>query len=299
MTTVSTVIPVRNRPQLIVRALESVTSQTYPPAEVIVVDDASTDETPHIVDNLAKKCGNLALIRLTENVGAAKARNIGAKVAKGEFLAFLDSDDKWYPEKLEKQINEFRTNRNIVAVLCGIRTTTANSSTRFIPPADVPLKALYRSNDTVGCSAVMVLKEAFTQVGGFDVSLPSCQDWDLYIRLAEIGKIRTVQEELMEYVGHSGERITNNMSQVICGHNIVFNKIYKKVSNPILIRIIRGSHECILAECYASDDPRRAFGHGLRALALAPSINKLRIFGEVAKLAVLAELRRCGIASIQ
>src|ERR1700730_3884334 len=163
MTTVSTVIPVRNRPQLIVRALESVTSQTYPPAEVIVVDDASTDETPHIVENLA-------LIRLTKNGGAAKARNIGAEVAKGEFLAFLDSDDKWYPEKLEKQINEFRTNRNIVAVLCGIRTTSATSSLRFIPPADVPLKALYRSNDTVGCSAVMVLKEAFTQVGGVDAS---------------------------------------------------------------------------------------------------------------------------------
>jgi glycosyltransferase involved in cell wall biosynthesis len=197
--TVTTVIPVRNRGQFIARALESVSLQTCPPAQIIVVDDASTDETPNIVEDLAKKLSNLVLIKLAKNVGAAKARNIGAEIAKGNLLAFLDSDDRWYPEKLEKQINEFHADKDIVAVFCGSLETTDGSSFRYIPPADVSPMALYRGNVLGNCSTAMISKSAFAQVGGFDASLPSCQDWDLFIRLAEIGKIRVVQEELIEY----------------------------------------------------------------------------------------------------
>jgi glycosyltransferase involved in cell wall biosynthesis len=295
MITVTTVIPVRNREKFIVRALESVSSQTFPSTEVIVVDDASTDETPHVVENLAKKLINLTLIRLTENVGAAKARNIGAEVAKGDLLAFLDSDDRWYPEKLEKQINEFRANRDIVAVCCGVLTTTKNSSSRFFPPANISLAEIYRSSDGWNFTSTGVIsKKAFAQIGGFDTSLPSCQDWDLLIRLAEIGKIHAVQDELIEYCCHLGDRISNNKAALLAGYNPVFNKIYKRlsdVSDPILIRIMRGRHECILAEIFSSDEPHRALGHALKALALAPSGHKLHVFGQVAKLAVLREVQ--------
>jgi glycosyltransferase involved in cell wall biosynthesis len=145
MFTVTTVIPVRDRKQFIARALESVTLQTCPPTEVIVVDDASTDETPNIVAEIAKKLNNLVLIKLPKNVGAAQARNIGAENAKGNLLAFLDSDDRWYPEKLEKQINEFRAYKDIVAVFCGSLETTDSSSLRYIPPADA------RLNSAAGC----------------------------------------------------------------------------------------------------------------------------------------------------
>jgi len=292
MITVSTVIPVRNREKFIVRALESVSSQTYPPKEVIIVDDASTDETPHIVENLAKKLSNLVLIRLTENVGAGMARNIGAKVANGDLLAFLDSDDTWYPKKLEKQINEFQIDKDIVAVLCGTLATTGDSSSWYVPPADLSLMALYCSDIWVGCSTAMISNKAFTKIGGFDASLPSCQDLDLFIRLAEIGKIRTVQEILSEYCTHTGDRISNNKTKVLLGVNIVFNKIYDKVSDPSVLRIIRGNHEGMLAECFCPDEPHRALGHALKAFGIAPSPQKLHALGRVAKRVAQSELRR-------
>ena len=272
MMTITAIIPVRNRERLVVRALESVFSQTYPPMEVIVVDDASTDGTPYVVDNLAKKFRNLILIRLTENVGAARARNVGAEVAKGDLLAFLNSDDTWYPKKLEKQINEFQANKDIVAIFCGCLVTTNTSSHRTIPPTDISLMALYHRNPC-SCSTLLMPKEAFAQVGGFDVSLPSCQDWDLFIRLAEIGKIRVVQEELSENYEHTEHRISNDKPGVLLGHHIVFNKIYERLSDPSLFRVVRASHECILAEIFCADifEPRRAFRHAAKALAMAPS----------------------------
>lgn len=303
MISVTTIIPVRNREHFIARAIESVCSQTYPSTEIIVVDDASTDATPHIVESLAKKLSNLALIRLTEHVGAAKARNIGAEVAKGDLLAFLDSDDTWYPEKLEKQIKELRADKEIVAVFCGTLETTTSYSFRYVPPVDISLNELYRSDRLGGCSTAVVSKKAFVQIGGFDALLPSCQDWDLSIRLAEIGKIRVVQEVLIEHYLHTGERISNNKAHLLLGHDMVFNKIYQRLSNPIQVRIIRASHQSLLAEIFLYDyffgstDPRRAFGHALKALALVPSPGKLQMFARAAKHVARSELRRFRKAS--
>ena len=115
------------------------------------------------------------------------------------------------------------------------------------------------------------------------------------MRLAEIGKIQVVQEELVEYCCHEGERISNNKPAVLLGHSRMFSKIYKRlsdVSDPILIRSIRGSHECIMAQIFCSDEPHRALKHTLKGLALAPSPRKLRLLGRMVKLAAQSELRR-------
>ena len=292
MKTVATVIPVRNRPKFILRALESVGSQTYPSSETIVVDDASTDETPHIVEELSKKVNNLILLRLTERVGAAKARNIGADAAESDLLAFLDSDDRWLPKKLERQIKEFKSDKEIVAVSCGALEVTDKYSFQHIPSSEISLIDLYRSERLGTCSAIVIPKRAFAEIGGFDTSLPSCQDWDISVRLARIGKIRVVQEVLIEHYRHNGERISNNKSDVLAGHNIVFNKIYGMLSDQMLIRMLRGGHEGILAEILCEDEPRKAFGHALKGFALAPSPRKLRVLGQIAKRAMLAEIRR-------
>jgi len=118
---VATVIPVRNRAKYIGRALNSVASQTYQSAEIIVVDDASTDGTPDTVSGLAKEIPNIHLITLQKNVGAAEARNVGIRLAKSDLIAFLDSDDAWYPTKIEKQINEFRRDDQVIAAFSGSR----------------------------------------------------------------------------------------------------------------------------------------------------------------------------------
>jgi glycosyltransferase involved in cell wall biosynthesis len=295
--TVTTVIPVRNRPEYIVRAIESVNSQTYPTAQIIVVDDGSTDETPNVVQNIVEKRGNLTLIRLGKNVGAAKARNIGADAASGDFIAFLDSDDVWYPKKLEKQIKEFQADKDVIAVFCGALETTADVSWQHVPPPDISLLELYRSERLGSCSVAVVSRKAFAEIGGFDASLPSCQDWDISIRLAEVGKIRVVQEVLVEYCRHTGERISNNKRDVLIGHDIVFNKIYKRLSDPVLIRMLRGGHESILAEILSGDEPLRALEHAVKAFSMAPSPRKFRALGKMAKLAVLAKFRRMQVVA--
>jgi hypothetical protein len=131
------------------------------------------------------------------------------------------------------------------------------------------------------------------QVSGFDPLLPSCQDWDLFIRLAEIGPIRVVQEELIEYYDGPAPRISNNNAAVLLGHNILFDKIYKRLSdvNLISLTILRAGHQCILAEALCLSDPRQAFPHAVKGFAMAPSPRKLYVLAQVIKVMARRELR--------
>jgi glycosyltransferase involved in cell wall biosynthesis len=282
---VATVIPVRNRAKFIERALNSVASQTYQPAEIIVVDDASTDGTPDIVISLAKEIPKIHLVTLQENVGAAEARNLGVREARSDLIAFLDSDDIWYPQKIEKQILEFRYDKSVVAVFSGSRVIYNDRSFSYIPSPDVTLADLYFSNKCSTTSSALITKKALLEVGGFDRTLTSSEDWDLFIRLAEIGKIRVVQEELIEFLNHEEDRISNNKIGLLKGDEIVRSRIYNRISDPTLLRKVRSSHQCTLADIFSSliFEPGRATRHALTGIALAPSAQSFRILARVAK----------------
>lgn len=282
---VATVIPVRNRAKYIGRALNSVASQTYQSAEIIVVDDVSTDGTPDIVSGLAKEIPNIHLITLQKNVGAAEARNVGIRQAKSDLIAFLDSDDAWYPTKIEKQINEFRRDDQVIAAFSGSRVIYSDGSFTHIPAAEVTLTDLYYSNKLSTTSSALISKKALLEVGGFDPTLPSSEDWELFIRLAEIGKICVVQEELIEFLNHEGDRISNNKVGLLTGDEIVRNKIYSRISDPTLLRRVRSSHQCTLADIFSSliYEPGRATKHALMGIVLAPSAQSFRILARVAK----------------
>ena len=282
---VTTIIPVRNRAKYIARALNSVGSQTYQSAEIIVVDDASTDETPDIIIGLAKEIPNIQLINLKQNVGAAEARNVGIRKAKSNFIAFLDLDDIWYPTKIEKQINEFKKSDKIIAVFSGSRVIYSDRTFAHIPSAEVTLADLYYSNKLSTTSSAVISRKALLEVGGFDPTLPSCQDWDLFIRLAEIGKIRVVQEELIEFLNHDEERISRNRTSILTGHEIVRDRIYRRISDPSMMRQVRGSHHCTLADIFSSliYEPSHATKHALIGTAMAPSGQSFRMLGRVIK----------------
>src|SRR5262249_35685913 len=152
---ITVIIPVRNREHLIARAIESVVAQTLPVDEIVVVDDASTDRTLNVVDRFANSLSNLTLISLKEHVGAARARNIGIENANGDSIAFLDSDDVWHPDKLCKQVAEFQTNKETVAVFCGMVAVAADTqhTVSYIPKPDIYLADLYHANwlGTMSC----------------------------------------------------------------------------------------------------------------------------------------------------
>ena len=282
---VATVIPVRNRAKFVVRALNSVISQTYPSTEIIVVDDASSDDTPEIVRGIAREVPNIRLVTLQRNVGASEARNIGVQHASSDLIAFLDSDDIWYPDKLKKQIAEFLIRKKVVAVFSGSRVIYPDRSFSHIPPGNITVTDLYYSNKLSTTSSALISRSALLRVGGFDRQLPSCEDWDLFIRLAEIGEIRVVQEELIEFLNHSETRLSNTKSGILVGHEMVHNRIYDRISDPALLRKVRGSHHSTLADHFSSliFEPRRAAKHAIMGVAMARSFQSVRILARVIK----------------
>lgn len=186
---ISVVIPAYNAERTIIRTLESVFAQTFPPHEIIVVDDGSQDRTAEVVSQLAPR---VRLIR-QGNAGPAAARNHGIREATGEWIALLDSDDTWLPEKLQRQARELRP--DVALVHCYIVEAVDEVD------AELDFETLWRGN-RIGTSSVILSKSAFNAVGGFneDRRMMGVEDYNLWLRLAGAGlKIVTVKEPLSSY----------------------------------------------------------------------------------------------------
>lgn len=195
---VSVVIPAFQAAGTIERALKSVLGQTAPPREVLVVDDGSTDDT---VDR-ARSLGDprIRVIRLPTNSGAAAARNAGCAEAVGEWIAFLDADDAWHPEKLARQLAVIDA-PDVVLVGCDcLLHQPSGQSTRFydaVPPADgLDAWRVLLSRNFLPTPTVLVRRASLVTVGGFDPSLVVGEDLDLWIRVAEQGRVLIVREPL-------------------------------------------------------------------------------------------------------
>jgi glycosyltransferase involved in cell wall biosynthesis len=285
---ITVVIPVHNREHLIARAIGGVVAQNLVVDEIIVVDDASTDRTVDIVKDLARSLAKLRLVTLEENVGAARARNIGIKNARGDLIAFLDSDDMWYANKLTKQVAELNINTAAVAVFCGVVIVNEDTKERYrvIPKPIVTQSDLYNSNPLMTMSCALMHKRTLLDIGGFDETLPSCQDWDLFIRLSDCGQLLVVQEELVEIWLHKGDRISRHKPSVLAGHELLFEKIYKRISDSKLKQKVRASYEMRMADIFSERhffEPRRAVQHLCKGLMLAPSREGLNVFRRVVK----------------
>lgn len=273
---ISVVIPVHNRERLIARAIESAVAQTLPADEIVVIDDASTDRTADVVAELAASLSNLTLVALKENVGAARARNVGIERASGDLIAFLDSDDVWIADKLSKQIREFDAGQEVVAVFCGVVTVGAvlGSGRQYVPKPTICKEDLYHSNVLMTMSSAVIRKKALVDIGGFDKSLPPCEDWDLFIRLAEVGKLLVVQEGLVKQLSHEGPKISRDRERVLASFDAIFEKIYARISDPRVMRRVRASYEMRMADICSTEycfEPLRAMTHCCRGLLLAPS----------------------------
>ena len=218
---VPVVIPVYNRAGLIADTLNSVKAQTYRPLEIVVVDDGSTDNIGDVVQSWVSRNSDAALVIryvFQQNQGANTARNRGVTESSAPFIAFLDSDDRWLPEKLGKQLAVLQSSEKIGGVYCGLCTVDLSSGetqpimTREYPTGDLKAEMLIHdvSNPT---SCWMVRKSCFDDVGHFDTSLPARQDWDMWIRLSSCYKIGCVPEVLVQMGEHSGERVRSDPSR--------------------------------------------------------------------------------------
>lgn len=181
------------------RALRSVMCQSFDDLEIIVVDDGSTDDTTAIVE--AAQVPNLTLIRHPQNQGAAAARNTGIRASRGRYVAFLDSDDVWAPEKLSRQLSKLEhTQADIMACTSGYwlhRHGTKVSIPNDLSPGQFRQQILFGCSISPGATLV-VDRRVFDKIGFFDVTLRRLEDWDWLLRFAEHYDMTSVTEPLAD-----------------------------------------------------------------------------------------------------
>jgi len=202
---VSVIIPTHDRATPVVRAVESVLAQSAPPLEIIVVDDGSTDDT---VERLRPLQARVRYERLPHR-GVSAARNHGARVANGRWLAFLDSDDQWLPDKMRVHTALHRDDPDLAVsqtgeiwIRNGVRVNPCKHHAK--PRGDIFTRSLQRC--LVSPSAVMLRRDLFLDAGGFDEDLPVCEDYDLWLRLASRWRFGLADQPLVvKHGGHADQ----------------------------------------------------------------------------------------------
>jgi glycosyltransferase involved in cell wall biosynthesis len=206
----SVIIPTYNRWPLVAEAVDSVLAQSFQDIEIIVVDDGSTDGT---TNRLAKFDGRLRLFTTTRR-GVAAARNFGVSQAQGCYVAFLDSDDLWLPGKLETQIAFL--DRHPEIQICQTDEIWLRNGVRVNPKAmhRKPSGDIFvRSLDLclISPSAVMMTRELFQRIGGFDESFPVCEDYDLWLRVTSVYSVPLIPEALVVKRGGHADQLSRSL----------------------------------------------------------------------------------------
>ncbi len=203
--TVSVIIPVYNRVKVIDRSINSVINQTYPINEIIVIDDGSNDGTYDLV----KRNFPQVSLQYQENKGVSNARNIGIKLAKSEWIAFLDSDDEWLPKKVEEQISLL--NINLSFKICHTDEVWIRNQVRVNPMkkhrkygGDIYNKCLPLC--VISPSSIIIHKDIFNDIGLFDEELPVCEDYDMWLRICSKYSVLFLDQKLInKYGGHDDQ----------------------------------------------------------------------------------------------
>lgn len=205
--TVSVVMPTYNRAHLLGKAIKSILNQTYQDFELIIVDDGSTDKTSEVVKSFKDK--RIRYFRQTKTFpiksqGAAAARNMGIKKAKGKFIAFNDDDDFWRKRKLEKQVSAFKRTDKKTGVVY-IRVVRHKGKEKFFLPYEEVAKKegnihrnLFLEDWVVMTSSALVKRECFQKVGLFDERLPRYQDLELWLRISQDYYFKYLPEVLVD-----------------------------------------------------------------------------------------------------
>ena len=211
---ISVVIPAWNSAHFLPRSLGSVFAQTLRPREVIVVDDGSTDSTAATAEKLGAK-----VIRQA-NGGSAAARNAGMAAADGDWIALLDADDWWEPEKLARQASLIRP--GLVLIYTGVKYHGSDgrcSAVAALDPRAVRDRLRYRN--PIVTSSVLVDRSAMLELGGFRETLQTCEDWEMWLRLANCGSVDAVADPLTNYyvqaesLSSAPERMLNGLAAIL------------------------------------------------------------------------------------
>ena len=205
----SVVMPTHNRPEQLERAVASVLSQQIPEIELVIVDDASSDQTPEITDRLATD-HRVRVVRNAEPLGPSGARNAGIAVARGDLLGFCDDDDEWLPGAANILMGALEDNGELGVVTSWHRVVhdLTGKWVEYRGPTDFGADELLWFN-FVALPFAIIRRSYFADDLSFDPRLRTCEDWDVWLRCAQIRPIKAVSQVLYIYHQHGGSRVTN------------------------------------------------------------------------------------------
>lgn len=247
MPRVSVIIPVYNAERFISETIESVTAQTYEDWEIIAVDDGSRDRSLEILKEYSKRYSRIRVIS-QKNAGSSAARNNAIRVSRGEYIAFLDHDDLWLPDKLEKQVRILDSNKKLGMVYSDSRIIDAEGNTKRNTMVH---GRFFRGNifnklieyDFIPLLTVVVRRGVLDKTGMFNPRFKTSEDYDLLLRIAEHYPADFIKQALTKYRVHS-EAFSRNV-ELTAREDLQIMEYWLNRKPGIVRPLIRKRHACL------------------------------------------------------
>ena len=261
MPKVSVIIPTHNRAEFLRSAITSILNQTFQDFEIVIIDDASKDRTREVIAHF-----NDTRIKVLHNQvskGAAESRNTGIMNAKSEYIAFLDDDDEWLPEKLKIQICLLDNSPQEVGGICTGYFTIEKVGGRILSMNSPEMNDIYKDNFII-TSSILLRRECFEKCGLFDENMPTSSDYDMWIRISKDFSFEIIKKALVNYYIH-GDKLTFNYEKKIKGLEVLLEKHgnllkkYRKEYSMIYFKL--GIYYCFEGEIQKGI---KAFGKSVR-----------------------------------
>jgi len=232
MPAVSVIIPTYNRADILPRAINSILGQTYRDLDIIIIDDGSSEDIQSILQSI--ESGKITLIKHTENRGIAASRNAGIRASDSKYIALLDNDDEWLPEKLEKQIKLLNTAPAKTAISDTGFINIIKNKEYFVPAFEQRNKNgnIYRniiSKHFILPSTILIKRECFLSTGMLDENIPVFDDWDYFFRILKEYGIKSINEPLIRR-HHHNDNVSSKIDIVLTGYSRLVEKHYTEIS---------------------------------------------------------------------
>ena len=279
---VSAIITTHKRePELVLRAVQSILDQTYQNLEIIVVDDSPTTFLSR--EKVAEKLNDIKdkrfkYIQHEINQGACVARNTGIDASAGNYVAFLDDDDVWHKDKIEKQVQKFLQGEYGL-VYCNAYEINEIKGTKKVMGQKFYrgyiFAKLLEQNFIGSTSFPLIKKQCLNECGGFDETLQASQDYDLWLRIAEKHAVEYIDEPLVDYYIHEGDAISKDSLKTIQGAEVINKKYQGFLSkNP---KILSKKYSYLAIYYLREGLTKISFSHYIKSIKLSPFDFKMHI----------------------
>lgn len=285
MLKVSVIIPAYNSATILSHAIDSVLQQTYQHTEIIIVDDGSKDNTKEILKPYLKLHAGKIKYFYQENYGSSVARNNGIRLSNGDYIAFLDADDQWFKDKLERQLDFVKNNSQCHLVFSNARIINqdGNFLRNYIKDCSIFKNAnqmflMLLMKNFIPFSSVMAKRDILHKVGLFDESLRGCEDYDLVLKISKLVPLGFISDNLINYRISPGNKSSNiefrhRMTLTVVKRFSIHDKQFLKKHRVIIYKRWSGCHYSLGYALYEKNKLRDANKEFLKSIRYYPFLN--------------------------